>query len=65
MPVTRIAIREGKSPEYEQALMGGIYEAMRETVAIKDGDRLMAITEHRDHEFAYGAFLAISVPWTW
>ena len=52
MPVTRIAIREGKTPEYKQALMDEIYEAMRETVAIKDGDRFMAITEHGEHEFA-------------
>jgi 4-oxalocrotonate tautomerase len=59
MPVTRIAIRNGKTPQYKQALMDGIYEAMRETVAIKDGDRFMAITEHDEHEFAYGAFLGI------
>ena len=59
MPVTRISIREGKSPEYKQALMDEIYEAMRETVAIKDGDRFMAIAEHGEHEFAYGAFLGI------
>ena len=59
MPVTRIAIREGKTADYKQALMDGIYEAMRETVAIKDGDRFMTITEHGEHEFAYGAFLGI------
>ena len=59
MPVTRIAIREGKTADYKQALMDGIYEAMRETVAIKDGDRFMAITEHGEHEFAYGPFLGI------
>jgi 4-oxalocrotonate tautomerase len=59
MPVTRIAIREGKNPQYKQALMDEIYEAMRETVAMKDGDRFMAITEHGEHEFAYGAFLGI------
>ena len=59
MPVTRISIREGKTPEYKQALMDEIYEAMRETVAIKDGDRFMAITEHGEHEFAYGPFLGI------
>lgn len=44
MPVTRIAIREGKTDRYKQALMDEIYEAMRETVAIKDGDRFMAIS---------------------
>ena len=59
MPVTRIAIRDGKTSQYKQALMDEIYEAMRETVAIKDGDRFMAITEHGEHEFAYGAFLGI------
>jgi 4-oxalocrotonate tautomerase len=59
MPVTRIAIRAGKSPEYKQALMDEIYEAMRDTVAIKDGDRFMAIAEHSAHEFAYGAFLDV------
>ena len=59
MPVTRIAIRDGKSDEYKQALLDEIYDAMRETVAIKDGDRFMAITEHGEHEFAYGPFLGI------
>ncbi len=59
MPVTRIAIREGKTPEYKQALMDEIYEAMLETVAIKDGDRFMAITEHDEHAFAYGPFLGL------
>ena len=29
MPVTRIAIREGKTPEYKQALMDEIYEEER------------------------------------
>ena len=59
MPITRIAIREGKSSEYKRALMDEIYEAMRETVAIEDGDRFMAISEHGDDEFAFGSFLEI------
>ena len=33
--MTRIAIREGKSPDYKQALLDEIYEAMRETVQIR------------------------------
>jgi 4-oxalocrotonate tautomerase len=37
--------------------MDEIYEAMLETVAIKEGDRFMAITEHGENEFAYGPFL--------
>jgi len=59
MPVTRISIRAGKSSEYKRALMDQIYEAMRETVAIKDGDRFMTITEHDEDAFAYGPFLGI------
>ncbi len=59
MPVTRIAVRRGKSDEYKQALLDEIYEAMRETVALKEGDRFMAITEHGPQEFAYGNFLGI------
>lgn len=59
MPVTRIAIRDGKTPDYKHALMDEIYEAMRDTVAIKEGDRFMAITEHGEDEFAFGPFLGI------
>ena len=59
MPVTRIAIRDGKPSEYKQALLDEIYQAMRETVAIKDGDRFMTITEHGADAFAYGAFLGV------
>ena len=32
---------------------------MRETIAIKEGDRFMAITEHGPHEFASGRFLSV------
>jgi 4-oxalocrotonate tautomerase len=59
MPVTRIAIREGKSLDYKRALMDEIYEAMREAVSIAEGDRFMAISEHGEDEFAYGGFLGI------
>ena len=59
MPLTRIAIRKGKTHEYKQALMDEIYQAMREAVAIKEGDRFMAISEHGDDEFTYGRFLGV------
>jgi 4-oxalocrotonate tautomerase len=59
VPVTRIAIRKGKPAQYKEALLNEIYEAMRETVAIKEGDRFMAITEHDEDTFAYGSFLGI------
>jgi phenylpyruvate tautomerase PptA (4-oxalocrotonate tautomerase family) len=60
MPVSRIAIRKGHPPAYKQALMDAVYEAMRETVHIKDGDRFQTVTEHDVAEFGYGAdFLGI------
>jgi phenylpyruvate tautomerase PptA (4-oxalocrotonate tautomerase family) len=42
--LTRIAIRRGKSSKFKRALMDEIYEAMRETIQIEDGDRFMTIT---------------------
>ena len=59
MPVTRIAIRRGKTTEWKQAILDGIHEAIRETVHIQDGDRFMALTEHGEGELAYGDFLGI------
>jgi 4-oxalocrotonate tautomerase len=59
MPVTRIAIRRGKTTEWKQAILDEIHEAIRETVHIQDGDRFMALTEHGEGELAYGDFLGI------
>lgn len=60
MPVSRIAIRRGKPAAYKQALMDAVYEAMRETVHIQEGDRFQTVTEHDAGEFGYGAdFLGI------
>jgi phenylpyruvate tautomerase PptA (4-oxalocrotonate tautomerase family) len=59
MPVTRIAIREGQSTAFKQALLDEIHEAIRETVHIQDGDRFMTLTEHGAGAFAYGDFLGI------
>ena len=55
MPMTRVALRKGKSSDYKRAILDQIYEAMRESVHIKDGDRFMSITEHDASEFAYGS----------
>jgi 4-oxalocrotonate tautomerase len=54
MPVTRVAIRKGKSEVYKRAILDGIYAAQLDAVHIKDGDRFMALTEHEASEFAYG-----------
>jgi 4-oxalocrotonate tautomerase len=55
MPMTRLAIRKGKSADYKVAIQDGIYQAMRETCHIGEGDRFMSLTEHEDSEFSFGA----------
>jgi len=46
MPLVRISLHAGKSDAYRAAISNQIYEAMRETLQIPDGDRFQVITEH-------------------
>ncbi|MBV8839693.1 MAG: tautomerase family protein [Alphaproteobacteria bacterium] len=54
MPHTHIALRRGKSPQYRQAIMDGLYAAMRETFNVPEDDRFMIVTQHDADEFLYG-----------
>ena len=55
MPLSRISLRKGKSPQYRQAILDNVYEAMRETFNVPEDDRFMVITQHDADEFLYGA----------
>jgi phenylpyruvate tautomerase PptA (4-oxalocrotonate tautomerase family) len=55
MPLTRVALRRGKPAAYRRAILDQLYEAMRETFAVPEGDRFMTLTEHDDSDFHYGA----------
>lgn len=55
MPLTRISLKRGKSPEYRRALMEQTYLAMRDTFDVPDEDRFMTVTEHDDDGFDFGA----------
>jgi phenylpyruvate tautomerase PptA (4-oxalocrotonate tautomerase family) len=46
MPLVRVDLRSGKSPEYRTAICDGIYRAMRETFNVPEEDRFMVVTEH-------------------
>src|SRR5215467_14073245 len=46
MPLVRISLQSGKPPSYRVAISNQVYEAMRETLSIPDGDRFQIITEH-------------------
>jgi len=46
MPLVRIDLRTGTSPEYRKALGDGVHRAMIEALAIPPDDRFQVITEH-------------------
>jgi len=54
VPLTRIALRRGKPPDYLKAIMDGLYAAMRETFDVPEDDRFMTITQHDADDFLYG-----------
>ena len=54
MPLSRIALRRGKPPQYLKAIMDGVYAAMRETFNVPEDDRFMLVTQHEADEFHYG-----------
>lgn len=46
MPLVRIDLRSGKSPEYRKALGDSVHRAMIEALAIPPDDHFQVITEH-------------------
>jgi 4-oxalocrotonate tautomerase len=60
MPLVRIDLREGTSPDYRNALGDGIHRAMIEALAIPPDDRFQVITEHPPEGLIYdGTYLGI------
>ena len=55
MPLTRVSLRGGKPAAYRKAILDGLYQAMRETFDVPEGDRFMTISEHDEPDFSYGA----------
>ena len=55
MPLTRVALRRGKSAEYKRAVLDGIYEAMRETFRVPEDDRFMLIDEYDNENILYSS----------
>jgi hypothetical protein len=46
MPLTRVSLLRGKPPEYRQAILDGLYQAMREVFDVPEDDRFMTIDEY-------------------
>jgi phenylpyruvate tautomerase PptA (4-oxalocrotonate tautomerase family) len=61
MPLVRIALRKGKSPEYRRALGNSVHRAMVETIKIPEQDRFQIVTEHDESGLVYDtSYLGIS-----
>ncbi|CAN5400004.1 tautomerase family protein [soil metagenome] len=53
MPLVRISMKRGKPPVYRQAVADGVYQALRDTFNVPDGDRFVTVTEHDGDDFIY------------
>jgi 4-oxalocrotonate tautomerase len=61
MPLVRISLREGTSPEYRKAIADGVHRALVEAIAIPPGDRFQVITEHPPGDLIYSPdYLGVS-----
>jgi phenylpyruvate tautomerase PptA (4-oxalocrotonate tautomerase family) len=61
MPLVRIDLRHGKSPEYRRQIGDMVYRAMRETINIPEHDRFQVITERPPDGLLYDpSFLGIN-----
>jgi phenylpyruvate tautomerase PptA (4-oxalocrotonate tautomerase family) len=48
-------MRSGKPAAYRQAIIDGVYRALRETFDVPEDDQFMAITEHDAANFRFGS----------
>jgi 4-oxalocrotonate tautomerase len=46
MPLVRIDLRQGKTPEYRRKIGEAVYRAMLETINMPEHDRFQVITDH-------------------
>jgi 4-oxalocrotonate tautomerase len=53
MPLVRIDLREGKTPEYRRKIGDMVYRAMRETINMPEHDRFQVITDHPAEGLVY------------
>ena len=53
MPLSRVFLRKGKSAAHKQAILDGVYLALRETFDVPENDRFMVISEQEGENFDY------------
>jgi 4-oxalocrotonate tautomerase len=61
MPLVRIALRKGTTPQFRRAVGDSIHRAMIETIKIPEADRFQIFTEHDEGDLVYDpSYLGIS-----
>ena len=55
MPLVRIDLREGTTPEYRKAIADGVHQALVDAIAIPPKDRFQVIAEHKSSDLIYDA----------
>jgi phenylpyruvate tautomerase PptA (4-oxalocrotonate tautomerase family) len=55
MPLVRIALRRGTTPEFRRALSDGVHRAMVETINVPPQDKFQIVTEHDETGLVYDA----------
>jgi 4-oxalocrotonate tautomerase len=55
MPLVRIDLREGTTPEYRKAIADGVHQAMIDAIAIPAADRFQTISEYKPGDLIYDA----------
>jgi 4-oxalocrotonate tautomerase len=53
MPLIRVSILKGKTPEYRKAILESIYQAMRDAFDVPEDDRFMMLDEYEPSNFVY------------
>src|SRR5467141_3775805 len=61
MPLVRISLVKGKTPEYRRKLGDAIHRALVETIDVPELDRFQILTEHEPGDLVYDpGFLGIA-----
>ena len=53
MPLVRISLRSGKTPQYRRAVADSIHRSLVETIKIPEKDRFQIVTEHAAGDLIY------------
>lgn len=53
MPLVRISLLEGTTPEYRKAVADGVHQAMIDAIAVPAKDRFQVITEYQKENLIY------------